>query len=183
MNLNYPLLKTFKVDENITDFINKKFDYYMENVGVENPTITSFKNKDHRTGFPTPNLLEWEDEEYQEFLNDEILSIISKEFLIEKERIEYYFNHMLEYGDGGRMGHHNHMHNEDFVMFLYLNTCKSSGVTNFYLNSFNEKSMGRTKCSVAPEKNKGVCFSSLVSHEGEASYEGKRIFVVGFRLV
>ena len=128
-------------------------------------------------------MLEWEDEEYQEFLNNEILDIISKEFLIEKERIEYYFNHMLEYGDGGTMGYHNHLHNEDFVMFLYLNTCKSSGLTNFYLNPYNEKSIKRTKCSVAPEKNKGVCFSSLVNHEGEASYEGKRIFVVGFRLV
>tara|TARA_R100000388_G_C7146072_1_gene112309 strand:+ start:48 stop:557 length:510 start_codon:yes stop_codon:yes gene_type:complete len=168
--LNYPLLKTAKVDEFLTDFLNKKFNHYIKTVGT----------KGQKT---TPNLLLWPDKEYQNFLNNEILNLISKEFSIKKEKIKYVWTHMLEYKHGGKLEAHNHMHNEDFVFFIYLNSCKSSGETVFYLNSFNEESQKRTKISVLPTKNLSVCFSALLTHEGCESYEGKKVFVVGFRLL
>ena len=182
MNCNYPLLKTIEVKEDIIDFLNKKFDSYIENDQEQDSTDTCF-SRTHEGGFQTSNLLEWEDDEHQNFLNTEILNLIHEKFGFEKERIEYKWNHMLQYGDGGSMERHNHMHNEDFVIFIYLNTCKSSGNTNFYLNHHNEESLKRSKVSVRPQKGTGVCFSALLLHEGEESYEEKRIFVVGFRLV
>ena len=164
------MLKTTKVNESVTNFLNQKFNYYIKTVG----------EKGQKT---TPNLLLWPDKEYQNFLNNEILNLISKEFLIKKERIKYVWTHMLEYKNGGKMEAHSHMHNEDFVFFIYLNSSKSSGETVFYLNNFNEDSKKRTKVSVLPTKNLSVCFSALLTHEGFESYEGKRIFVVGFRLL
>ena len=74
------------------------------------------------------------------------------------------------------------MHNEDFVFFIYLSSCESSGETVFYLNGYDKDSKERTEIFVRPKKNLGVCFSALLTHEGVESYEGKRIFVVGFRL-
>jgi hypothetical protein len=74
--LNYPLLKTVEVNEYLTDFLNKKFYYYIKTVGKEGQKTT-------------PNLLLWQDEEYQNFLNNEILNLISKEFSINKEEIKY----------------------------------------------------------------------------------------------
>jgi len=168
--LNYPLLKTAKVDEFLTDFLNQKFNHYIKTVGKEGQKTT-------------PNLLLWPDEEYQNFLNNEILNLISKEFSIEKEKIKYVWTHMLEYKNGGKLEAHNHMHNEDFVFFIYLSSCKSSGETVFYLNNFNKDSQKRTRVCVLPTKNLSVCFSALLTHEGFESYEGKRIFVVGFRLL
>jgi hypothetical protein len=167
--LNYPLLKTVEVNEYLTDFLNKKFYYYIKTVGKEGQKTT-------------PNLLLWQDEEYQNFLNNEILNLISKEFSIKKEEIKYVWTHMLEYKHGGKLEAHNHMHNEDFVFFIYLSSCESSGETVFYLNGYNKDSKERTEIFVRPKKNLGVCFSALLTHEGVESYEGKRIFVVGFRL-
>ena len=177
LDLNYPLLKSIEIDSSIISFLNKKLDYYIENVKDQQDDLNGF----HK-GFQTKNLLFWEDEEFKNFLNSEILNLLSEKLMFKKEKIKYKWTHMLEYAKGGKMDAHRHMHNEDFVFFIYLNSCESSGETIFYLNDYDEDSKQRTKVPVLPQKNLGVCFSALVLHEGLATYDDKRIFVLGFRL-
>ena len=178
--LNYPLLKSVKVNNSLINFLNKKFDFYIQNIKEQGQVDKAYNN--FSNGFQTPNLLLWQDKEFKNFLNNEILNLLCKKFFFKKEQIKYKWVHMLEYESGGKMEAHRHMHNEDFVFFIYLNSCKSSGETVFYLNNFDENSLKRTKISVLPKKNLGLCFSSLLVHEGFESHEDKRIFVVGFRL-
>ena len=81
---------------------------------------------------------------------------------------------------GGYVKLHNHVHAEDFVVIIYLNTC-NKGKTIFYLNHTNEFKE-RTKVEISPIKGNGVCFSSLVMHEAELTEESKKIFVLGVRV-
>ena len=76
------------------------------------------------------------------------------------------------------MGAHVHKYNEDFVLFIYLKTCKT-GETVFYLN---EQYPERTLVSITPTENVGAIFSSLVMHEGKYTKEKKRIFVCGIKM-
>lgn len=179
-HLNFPLLKTFEVSPLIIEFLNRKFDEYKKNhQSMEHHT--EFFNDDIDSGYQTKNLLFWEDVEYKEFINTQLLELVSNQLLIPKNKITYYWNHMLEYIDGGEMGCHNHCHNEDFVLFIYLNTC-NTGNTVFFLNDFNEEYSKRTSISLKPQKNIGAIFSSLVMHKGEYTEENKKIYVVGIRI-
>ena len=177
--MNIPSLKTFQVESAITDFLNRKFEEYQNtfpSVGIYYPE-GNFKG-----GYQTGNLLEWEDKEYDNFKKKELLNLTFNLFEMDKScRIQFFFNHMLEYGKGSSMVNHTHIHNEDFVMFIYLNDC-NDGHTGFYLNDFKPEYKERTTVMVKPIKNTGVFFHAGIPHEGFPTYENKKIFVSGIRI-
>lgn len=178
--IDFPLLRTFEVDELIVDFLNRKFDQYRSN----NPKMeeyTAFYNEKIDSGYQTGNMLDWNDSEYKEFTDGKLLDLISKQLFISRDKISFYWTHMLEYINGGEMGYHKHNHNEDYVLFIYLSTCES-GNTVFHLNDFNEEYFKRTTISLKPIKNTAALFSSMLLHKGEFTLENKKIFVVGIRI-
>ena len=169
--IDFPLLKTFKVNLRVVYFLNRKFDQYKKNY-----PSWEIQNNFNNSGYQTPNLLSWDDKEYQNFLKNKLRRIIHP-FI--KGSWEYHWTHFLCYNVGGEMGLHNHKHNEDFVLFIYLKTCKT-GETVFYLN---DQYPERTLVSIIPTKNVGAIFSSLVMHEGKYTKENKRIFVCGIKML
>ena len=175
--IDYPLLRTFEVSPSIVDFLNRKFDEY-QGTHQSMEDHNSFVNDKINSGYQTGNLLDWGDEEYKEFIDTQLLELISNQLLIPKNKITYHWNHMLEYIDGGEMGYHNHCNNEDFVLFIYLSSC-NTGHTVFHLNNFNDESFKRTTVSLTPQKNIGALFSSLIMHKGEYTDENKKIYVAG----
>lgn len=88
------------------------------------------------------------------------------------KRLKYFYLHMIDYENGGKMKIHNHIHNEDYSFILYLNSC-NDGATVFYING--------TQYKCAPEKNKLVLFSSNTFHSAEYSCS-KKILVGGLKL-
>ena len=176
--MNYPLLKKFTVDEKITDQLIKTYNFYRELNPNAFSEINRFSNEEKNSGYQTPNLLEWQDEEFQIFLNNDFFKFVSDQ--LGTSKFSYYWVHYLEYENGGSMDIHRHWHNEDFVLFVYLSTC-NSGHTVLYLNDYNQEHMERTCIRVQPIKGTGTCFSSLLAHKGEFTYENKKIFVVGLR--
>jgi hypothetical protein len=172
--MNFPLLKTFDVSSSITSFLEKIFN----RVGLDNiPRNNCF---DQSCGYQTNNLLKWDDEEFKNFTENELLDLISSHLDIDKSKVLYTWIHFLSYKNGGSMELHKHWHNEDFVLFIYLKTC-SSGRTIFYLNDFNEENLIRTPIGILPKKNLAAIFSSTLLHEGEFCNENKQIFVVGIK--
>ena len=178
--MNIPSLKTFQVESRITDFLNRKFEEYQKvfpPLDMYYPD-NSFKGEGYQTG----NLLEWEDEEYDNFKRNELLNLTINLFEIDTPfRIQCFYNHMMEYGKGTSMVKHTHTHNEDFVMFIYLNDC-DDGHTAFYLNDDEPEYKERTTVMVKPTKNTGVFFHAGIPHEGFPTYENKKIFVMGIRI-
>jgi hypothetical protein len=181
MNINFPLLKTFEVDASITEFLNQKFEEYSSINSSNDNHHTAFTNESYNSGYQTGNLLNWEDAEYQKFIKGELFDLVSENLCLDKNKIEYFWNHMLDYHVGGKMDYHRHDQNEDFVIFIYLKTC-SSGDTVFYLNDYCQEYVDRTTVRITPKKNLGVCFSSIVLHKGEITEQNKRIFVCGIRI-
>ena len=176
--MNFPLLKTFDVSSSITSFLEKILIKYVNRVGWDN---NAKKNCfDENRGYQTINLLEWDDEEFKNFTENELLDLISSHLGIDKSKVSYTWIHYLSYENGGSMERHKHWHNEDFVLFIYLKTC-SSGRTIFYLNDFNEEHFKRTPVGILPKKNLAAIFSSMILHEGEFCNENKQIFVVGIK--
>jgi len=143
--------------------------------------INQFNSDKISSGYQTNNILFWNDFEYQNFITNSLLEIISKNLNVDKNSIEYFWNHFLEYQNGGKMDLHKHFHNEDFVIFIYLKTCKT-GQTIFYLNDYSVESKKRTSIELLPISGTGAIFSSLVLHEGKFTTENKRIFVVGVKI-
>jgi len=178
--MNIPSLKTFQVESRITDFLNRKFEEYQKvfpPLDMYYPD-NSFKGEGYQTG----NLFEWEDEEYDNFKRNELFNLTSHFFEIDTPfRIQCVYNHMMEYGKGTSMVKHTHTHNEDFVMFIYLNDC-DDGHTAFYLNDDEPEYKERTTVMVKPTKNTGVFFHAGIPHEGFPTYENKKIFVMGIRI-
>jgi len=175
---NFPLLKTFDVDSEITNFLNLKFDEYFQHhdlIPAENIVYVS------ETGGYTMNLLEWKNIEYQKFLNSNIIDVIAKCLDLSRDDFYLHYNHMFDYACGGYVKEHKHDHAEDYVFIFYLNDC-STGETVFFLNNHNEIDKQRTSIRVYPNKNRGVCFSSMLFHKAEYTNEAKKIFVVGVKL-
>jgi len=176
--MDFPLLRTFEVSESFTSFLNKKFYLYKK----ENDSFDVQENYfDEQNGYQTRNLLEWEDKEFHEFVDKRLTELVSSQLDIDRSKVSYHWLHFLDYEKGGSMGYHNHWHNEDFVLFIYLKDC-DSGSTKFHLNHFNEEYADRTQINILPKENHAAIFSSLVMHKGEYTEENKRIFVVGIRV-
>lgn len=178
-DLNFPLLKTFEVDSYITDFLNLKYEEYLQVNGLipaENQIYIS------DTGGFTQNLLEWKDQEYLEFIQNDIHKIISNCLNLNPERFYFHYNHIFDYSKGGYVREHKHDHAEDYVCIFYLNTC-DAGETVFFLNTYSESDKKRTSINIKPNKNSAVCFSSMLFHKANYTNEAKRIFVVGIKLL
>lgn len=182
MHINFPLLKTFEVDYSIVDFLNIKLKEYKNRYPLTSDfkSENSFTNKKKNSGYQTSNMLFWDDIDFINFYKNDLLKII-KSHLGERIKISYYFMHILEYENGGSMDYHTHMHNEDYVLFIYLETCKT-GDTVFHLNCYNEEYGRRTQIELKPRKGLGAIFSSMLLHRGEYTEENKKIFVVGIRI-
>ena len=178
--MNIPSFKTFKVDDKIIDFLNRKFKQYQETFPPSDRYYP--KNCFKGEGYQTGNILEWQDDEYQQFLRKECSQLIDDIFEVDYPyKVEFFFHHMLEYGKGTSMPLHTHDHNEDFVVFIYLNDC-SDGQTVFYLNDKKDEFKERTSVIVKPTKNMGVVFHAGISHEGLPTYQNKKVFVCGIRI-
>jgi hypothetical protein len=175
--MDFPLLRTFNVDDSIVDFLNRKY----EQLFFEGKII---QTKDSiyvtETGFNSSNLCFYEDIEYKHFLNNHLLQICSNELKIDSKKISINYTHYFDYNKGGYVKLHNHINSEDFVLFFYLNTC-SGGNTVFYLNHLPQYSH-RTKVKINPIRGHCAIFSSMLFHEAEFTDEAKRIFVVGIQV-
>lgn len=175
--MNFPLFKSFRVSRLLTSFLNRKFDENKKQVGVwynEN----SF---DAEHGYQSKNLLRWKDKEFKNFVDGKLKRLISSHLNVKRSQVSYYWVHFLDYETGGSMNYHNHLHNEDFVLFIYLNDCKD-GNTVFHLNNFDSEFAHRTKFEIQPRRGRSAIFSSYLMHKGEHTNENKRIFVVGIRV-
>ena len=181
LNMDFPLLKTFKVDSKTLDFLNRKSQQYFKDCPTI-PAENDFYISD--TGQFTYNLAYWKDKEYQQFIDKELVNTISDLINLPKQKIDLHYHHIFDYKKGGYVKPHNHAHAEEFVVIIYLNTC-DKGKTIFYFNKeqhFNTDRSDKTKVEVSPIKGNGVCFSSLLVHEAELTSESKKIFVVGVRV-
>lgn len=87
-------------------------------------------------------------------------------------KLNYFYIHMIDYQNGGKMNIHKHNHNEDYSFILYLNSC-NDGETVLCVND--------TKYTVTPEQNKILLFCSGIPHFAKYS-QSKRILVGGFRI-
>ena len=174
---NFPLLKTFDIDLKIVTFLDKKFEEYK--IERYDHQIKTFNH--NGTGYRTGNLLVWENEEYKNFIKTTLTDIFSEQIGLNKENIELSWNHMIYYGSGGSMNLQKHSHNEDFALFIYLDSC-SDGQTAFYLNDYNKESFLRSEFAVTPRKGLSACFSSLLLHQGLFSDQGKKMFIAGMRI-
>ena len=86
-------------------------------------------------------------------------------------KLKYFYIHMIDYQNGGKMNVHTHNHNEDYSFILYLNSC-TDGETILYIDNIPHK--------IIPEKNKVLLFSSHIPHSAAYS-ESKRVLVGGLR--
>ena len=176
--MKFPLLNTFQVDESIVSFLNRKFEQYSSSNSLVFPSKTNDPVYVSETGVHTKNMCLWDDDEYRNFLDNTLLEMCSKELELDKDKIDIHFTHFFDYRKGGLVNVHNHSAYEDYVMFIYTNTC-SSGNTVFYLN-WEHKS--RTKVKLKPTSGLAALFSSSLFHEAEYTSEPKRIFVVGIKI-
>lgn len=176
--MDFPLLRTFEVSDSFTSFLNEKFDQYKK----ENSSYDEVKNSfDEKNGYQTMNLVNWGDEEFGKFVDERLAELISSQLGIDRSGVSYHWIHFLDYEKGGSMGYHNHIHNEDFVLFIYLKDC-NSGSTVFHLNNFKQEYTDRTQIEILPKKNHAALFSAYLMHKGKHTKENKRIFVVGIRV-
>ncbi len=176
--MDFPLIRTFEVSPLLTSFLNKKFDQYKkEEDGRYNPN----SNFDQEKGYQSENLLDWGDKKFENFIDSELKKLVSNQLKLDESKFSYHWIHFLDYEKGGSMEYHNHAHNEDFVMFVYLKDC-DGGETVFNLNNYDEDSFKRTQVSIRPSKDRAAIFSSLVYHCGKHTEEEKRIFVVGIKI-
>ena len=174
---NFPLFKTIEVDDRVVIFLENILKLYKsEN---DNHPQSNFKGSEdtYRCG----NFLLWNNSEFNQFKNTILTDLYSEHLNIPTNKVDIVWSHMLEYGSGASMHPHKHMHNEDFGLVIYLNDC-DDGQTEFFLNDHDIKSLIRTKFCVTPRKGLGVCFSSMILHEGAFSAQGKRMFVSGMRI-
>jgi hypothetical protein len=160
-------LSTIEINESITDDVIECWDKYKTNEDntIDVKATATFK------GIQSANALHLidfqEDCKFQEALKN-ILEI--GEHLI-KTTLYYYWVHFVEYHSGGYQGIHNHVHNEDYSLILYLNTCKG-GQTEF-----------ESGVMCTPKKNQLVIFQSSINHRAREtqSWDNKKVLVCGVR--
>ena len=175
--MNFPLFKSFNVSRLLTSFLNRKFDENKKQVGVWD-NENSF---DAGNGYQSKNLLIWRDKEFSNFVDGKLKRLICSHLNIKQSQLSYHWIHFLDYETGGSMKYHQHLHNEDFVLFIYLKDCKD-GNTVFHLNNYNIEYANRTRFEIQPRRGRSAIFSSYLIHKGEHTNENKRIFVVGIKV-
>jgi len=175
--MNFPLLKSFQVDEPLVIGLNSWLDNRISAGGAFDEN-NSFSRRGY--GYQTENLA-FANDPALVTLRESLLSIAAEQLGLPRSGIRPFWLHMLEYDAYGSMERHKHDHNEDFVLFIYLKDC-SDGDTVWYLNNYDPDAMCRTTFSLKPRAGMGAIFSALVLHEGLATVDGKRVCVCGIRL-
>ena len=89
--MDFPLLKTFKLDPHSINFLIRKCNQYFK----ECPTIPA-ENKFYisDTGQFTHNLVDWDDKEYKQFVKDILLDNIAGLLNLSPEKVDLYFQHI-----------------------------------------------------------------------------------------
>jgi hypothetical protein len=159
------MFKEFFVEDEVSDYFNLLLNF------VSNyPETFKDKKQSSLSGncFYTLNLLD--------NINSKIFyNYIDKVKLLCEDilnlKLKYFYIHMIDYQNGGKMNVHKHNHNEDYSFILYLNSC-NDGETMIYIDDNQYK--------IIPEKNKVLLFSSHIPHSAEYS-ESKRVLVGGLR--
>ena len=161
-------LANVEVSEAITDNVIECWDKYKTN-SDNTIDVTSTSTFD---GLQSANALELldfqEDYKFQGALNN-LLEIV--QHLI-RTNLHYYWVHFVEYHSGGYQGIHNHAHNEDYSLILYLNTCKG-GQTHF-----------ESGVVCTPKKNNMLVFQATLNHGAKEtqSWDNKKVLVCGMRI-
>ena len=165
--IDLPAFYEFNIDDNFIDFFDNKIKIYEDNnytVG-ENETATI-------NGAQTNNILELNDDEVNEKLNLLLRVIENKS----KCKFTYQWAHLIRYNEEGYQDIHNHDHNEDVSLLIYLNTCLD-GKTEFLINQKRKIKFYRN-----PEKGKCVMFLSSIYHRALPSSQNKKVLVLGLRI-
>ena len=156
-----------EITEAITDNVIECWDKYKSNP-INTINITSSATFDGIQSDNALNLSDFqEDYKFQGALKN-ILEIV--QYLLQS-KLHYYWVHFVEYHSGGYQGLHNHAHNEDYSLILYLNTCKG-GETCF-----------ESGVVCTPKKNHMMIFQANINHKAKEtqSWDNKKVLVCGMR--
>ena len=160
-------LANVEITEAITNNIVECWDKYKNN---SNNTI-DVSSTSTFDGIQSGNVLYLadfeEDHKFQGALKN-ILEIVQHLIQI---KLNYYWVHFVEYHSGGHQSIHNHAHNEDYSLILYLNTCKG-GQTHF-----------ESGVVCTPKKNNMLVFQATLNHGAREtqSWDNKKVLVCGMR--
>ena len=167
--MNHDEVTAVRVPDDMVYIIETTFDRYKTN--PVNMIPDAAKQTATKKGVQTHNLLNLKD-----FINDgpfyrtmQRLTLITEREIDVK--LQMHHIHLIEYDTGGYQTEHDHSHNEDWSIVLYLNTC-NDGDTYFPSLGINH----------FPVKNKMVIFSAYAKHGANETNSGKKILVMGFKV-
>ena len=166
--IDLPSFYEFDVDEEFVSFFEKKMEYYKEVDFLMQKGSTATYN-----GHQTSNILNLNEKD----VNKKLTSLRER---LERKcgvKLEYHWVHLIEYEEGGNQSEHRHDHNEDYSVIVYLNSC-DDGSTYFVLN----KERG-VVLETFPIRSRCVMFSSSILHGCHPTSSGKKILVLGLKLV
>lgn len=153
----------FKSDKDMSDYFVKWLDYFHYFPSkYKEPSNTCLSSN----CFATKNILNFVGD--IEF-NDKIEHIKNLCEQRIEQKLTYFYLHMVDYRNGGKMDLHSHAHNEEYSFVYYLNTC-DDGETILHLD---------TTIVIKPIKNNILFFSSNVFHSANYS-NTKKVLVGGF---
>lgn len=156
----------FLVEDEVSNYFNLLLDFVSNHSESFKDTKQSFLSGNC---FYTLNLLDYiESEIFYNYIDK--LRLLCEDFL--NRRLKYFYVHMINYENGGRMNVHKHDHNEDYSFILYLNSC-NDGETILHTTEGIYK--------VTPEKNKVLLFPSTIPHSAAYS-KSKRVLVGGLKI-
>ena len=153
----------------VEDEVSNYFDLLLNFVS-KYPEVFKDRKQSSLSGncFYTLNLLDYMDSKIFYNYIDKV-KLLCEDIL--NLKLKYFYIHMIDYQNGGKMNIHTHNHNEDYSFILYLNSC-NDGETILHIDNNQHE--------VIPEKNKVLLFSSHIPHSSAYS-EFKRVLVGGLR--
>ena len=188
-----PKFKTFNIDLSTIDLLLKKLADYVEGSNLYSEISNMHESTSEKrlyqaenliymapTGVYSHNLKEWDDDEYHDCVNNNILNRIPELIGLDDERIDIFTHNFWDYRDGGYVKKHSHFGKDDFTILIYLNTCET-GRTGFY---FEDEGMNNRYPSirVTPTKGLACCFSGDMQHDVETTLEPKKTLVIGIKV-
>lgn len=156
----------FLVEDEVSNYFNLLLDFVSTY-----PDVFKDKKNSSLSGrcFYTLNLLDYLDTQIFYNYSDK-LRLLCKNIL--NLKLKYFYIHMIDYKNGGKMNVHTHNHNEDYSFILYLNSC-NDGETILHTTEGEYK--------VTPERNKLLLFPSNTPHSAAYS-KSKRVLVGGLKI-
>jgi len=159
-------MNEFLVEDEVSNYFNLLLEF------VSNyPEVFRDEKQSSLIGncFYTLNLLNYIDTEiFYNYIDK--LRLLCEDF--SNRQLKYFYVHMINYENGGRMHVHKHDHNEDYSFILYLNSC-NDGETILHTTEGEYK--------VTPERNKVLLFPSNIPHSAAYS-KSKRVLVGGLKI-